>query len=164
MTRSLLRYSKVGSLLILVSSAILLGCSARKQPPEADLSWLAPQTRSAKPADCSMPLLTALPLTEYQEIATVEVSGDYDAADQELLSLARRKACETGADALVILEDQRQKAGKPLPGISATEGQDVGPQSGINIRAREHAPEVGEAGHKGSIVDAVAIIYKGNQR
>ena len=94
----------------------------------------------------------------------VEVSGDYYADDQELISLAQRKACETGADALVIVEDRRQKRGAPLPGVSATEGQDIGPQSGINVRAREHAPEVGEVGHKGTILDAVAIIYKGGQR
>jgi hypothetical protein len=155
---------RISWLMLLWCCAMFLACSGRKQPPEADLSWLAPRTRSAKPPDCAMPLLAALPATEYQEVATVEVTGDYDAADQELLSLARRKACETGADALVILEDQRQKAGEPLPGFSSTEGQDIGPQSGSNVRAREHAPEVGELGHKGRIVDAVAVIYRHDQR
>jgi hypothetical protein len=149
---------------MLIAGAILLGCSGRTEPPEADLSWLAPQTRAAKPADCTLPVLSAMPAADYQQIATVEVSGDYDADEQELIGLARRKACETGADALVILEDQRQKRGEPLPGISASEGQDIGPQSGINVRAREHVPEAGELGHKGRIVDGVAIIYGADQK
>ena len=106
-----------------------------------------------------MPLLDAMPRSDYQQIAIVEVSDDYNADDAEVLGLARRKGCETGADALVILENQRQKQGEPLPGLSAEEGQDIGPESGVNVSEREHAPEVGEVGHKGRFLSAAAIIY-----
>jgi len=140
--------------------AMLSSCINEKDPPESTVSWLAPQTRAAKPFDCSIPMLTALPNTDYQQIAIVEVSDDYNADNQEVYGLARRKACETGADALVILEDQRQKKGEPLPGYSAEEGKDVGPEAGVNVREREHSPGVGEVGHKGRYVNAVAIIYK----
>jgi hypothetical protein len=136
------------------------GCGGQKDPPETAISWLAPQLRAAKPADCSMPLLSQLPNVDYQQIAIVEVSDDYDADPHEVTDLARRKACETGADALVILENQQQKRGQPLPGFSAEEGKDVGPESGANIRAREHAPEVGEVGHKGRFLDAIAIVNR----
>ena len=139
--------------------ATLPGCATAKDPPESSVSWLAPQTRAAKPFDCPIPLLTALPNADYQQIAIIEVAGDYNADNREVYGLVRRKGCETGADALVILEDQRQERGKPLPGYSADD-KDVGPESGGNARAREHTAEVGEEGHKGRILNAVAIIYK----
>lgn len=132
--------------------ATLGGCAAQKDPPESSVSWLAPQTRAAKPFDCPIPTLGALPNADYQQIAIIEVTDDYNADNQEVYGLARRKACETGADALVILEDQRQKRGKPLPGSSASEGKGAGPEA--------ETPEVGEVGHKGRVLNAVAIIYK----
>jgi len=139
--------------------AILSSCTAEKDPPETTVSWLAPQTRAAKPFDCPIPMLSAMPNADYQEIAIVEVTDDYNADNQEVYGLLRRKACETGADALVVLEDQRQERGKPLPGNSADEGKDVG-DTGVNVSSREHNAEVGEEGHKGRILNAVAIIYK----
>lgn len=147
------------AILILTLEA-LLGCGSQKDPPDATVSWLAPQTRAAKPADCAMPMLSALPNSDYQEIAIVEVTDDYNADDHEVMTLAHRKACETGADALVILEDQKQKLGKPLPGFSAEEGKDIGPDSGVNVRGREHEPELGEVGHRGRYLNAAVIIYK----
>src|SRR5712692_5067598 len=144
----------------LFAAGLIAGCAAQKDPAEATLSWLAPQTRAAKPVDCSMLLLSDLPNADYQEIAIVEVSDDFDADPQEAVDLARRKACETGADALVILENQQQKRGKPLPGYSAEESKLAGPESGANIRAREHTPAIGEVGHKARFLSGVAIIYK----
>ena len=129
---------------------LLAGCADKKEPPEATLSWLAPQTRAAKPVDCPMEMLSALPNVDYQQIAIVEVSDDYNADQQEVIRLARRKACETGADALVILENTRQ-----------TEGGTDGPAYrsivvGENIH---NIPSVGEAGHRGRYFNGMAIIY-----
>ncbi len=134
--------------------ATLSSCAAQKDPPETTVSWLAPQTRAAKPFDCPLPTLSALPNADYQEIAIIEVSDDYNADNQEIYGLARRKACETGADALVVLEDQRQQRGKPLG------GKDAGAEGGADDSSSEHDAEVGEEGHKGRILNAVAIIYK----
>ena len=143
-----------------IAAGLIAGCAARKDPAEATLSWLAPQTRAAKPVDCAMPLLSDLPNADYQEIAIVEVSDDFDADPQEAIDLARRKACETGADALVVRANQRQERGALLPGYSAEESKLAGPESGANIRAREHTPEIGEVGHKARFLNGVAIIYK----
>jgi len=140
--------------------AMLAACAPQKDPPEATISWLAPQTRAALPADCPIPIYSAAPSVDYQPIAIVEVADDINADESEVAALVRRKACETGADAFVILEDQRQKRGEPLPGASNEQAQDVGPESGVNVRQREHAPEVGELGHQGRYVNGVAIIYK----
>jgi len=90
-----------------------------------------------------MPLLSALPLTAYQELAIVEVTADYDSSEAEVVKLARGKACETGADALVLLENRKQ-------------GTDLPP-----MQIGEHAPDpgVGEVGHKGRFLNSVAIVY-----
>jgi hypothetical protein len=130
-------------------ASLICGC-AQKDPPESTISWLAPQTHAAKSADCVMPVLAELPNVDYQQIAIVEVADDFNADDQEVAEIARRKACETGADALVILENKRQKLGDSA---IATEG-------GAKAHANDHTPEVGEVGHKGRILNAVAIVYK----
>jgi hypothetical protein len=132
--------------------AVLAGCASQKDPPEATISWLAPRTRAAKPADCAMPMLTAMPNVDYQQVAIVEISADYDEDDQVMSQLARREACQTGADALVVTADQRQKLGgvdhaDTPPPVKTTAGED------------QHTPEIGEAGHKGRFLNAVAIIY-----
>jgi hypothetical protein len=139
---------------------ILAGCAQQKDPPEATISWLAPRTRAAEPADCPIPLLSALPNTDYQQIAVVEVSDDFNASNEEVAALVRRKACETGADALVILEDQAQKRGESLPGYSAEDSHGARSESGVTNKGPQHAPEVGEVGHRGRYVVAAAIVYE----
>ncbi len=142
------RQSPLVLVAVMLVAALIVGC-AQKDPPESTISWLAPQTRAAKSADCAMPVLAELPNARYQQIAIVEVADDFNAGDQEVAEIARRKACETGADALVILENKRQKLGDSA---IATEG-------GAKAHANDHTPEVGEVGHKGRILNAVAIIY-----
>lgn len=101
-----------------------------------------------------MAMLSALPNVDYQQIAIVEVSDDYDADQQEVNGLARRKACETGADALVVLENTRQKEG----GADGPAGRSI--VVGENIH---NVPSVGDTGHKGRYFDGVAIIYTGTR-
>ena len=132
---------------------ILSGCAAQKDPPEATISWLGPRTRAAKPPDCAMPLLDHLPSTDYRQIAIVEVDADYDEQPTVLDSLARREACQTGADALVITDRARQRLG-------GSDRADIAPDSKApGGNEMQHTPEVGEAGHKGSFLNGVAIIY-----
>jgi|SRR5579883_134363 hypothetical protein len=137
---------------------MLAGCGQQREDPEVTVSWLARETRAAKPADCAMPTLTALPNADYQQIAIIEVTDDYHADHQEVLDLAHRKACETGADALVVLEDKRQEEGQELPGTSA--GSPAMPSAEDAKPAQEHVPGIGEEGHKGWFFNGVAIIYK----
>ena len=144
-----LRICKLGRLTPLIIAVLVYGCSQRDEP-EVDISWLAPQTRAAQSADCSIPMLKQLPNTDYQQIALIEVVDDYNADDAEVEGLARRKACETGADALVILENQKQKSGADY----------VPPGAGGTAHKDEHAPDIGEVGHKGRVLNAVAIVYQ----
>jgi len=133
----------------LFAAAIVCGCSQREDP-EVAISWLAPQTHAAKPADCAMPMLKQMPNTDYQQIAIIEVVDDYNADEAEVEGLARRKACETGAEAIVILESKQQKAGNEY----------TAPGSSLQGHSNDRAPDIGEAGHKGRILNAVAIVYE----
>jgi len=95
------------------------------------------------------------PPLEYRQIAIVEVDADYDEDPAVLDSLARREACQTGADALVITDRARQRLGGS---DRADIAQDSKAPGGNEM---QHTPEVGEAGHKGSFLNGVAIIYGG---
>ena len=137
-----------------IAIAMLAGCAPQRDAPETTVSWLAPQTRAAKPLDCPMPMLAAMPNADYQQLAIIEVSDDYHADDAEVIGLARRKACETGADALVILENARQKLGNGVP---------VNPGAKVNSDSPDaqdqRTPEIGDPGHQGHFLNGVAIAY-----
>jgi hypothetical protein len=147
--------SVAGSSLFVASLTILSACAPQKDPPVTSISWLAPQTRAALPPDCSIPILSSLPSVDYEQVALVEVTDDINADQSEVNSLVRRKACETGADALVILEDQSQKEGKAMPDSNRAVKTGASGEDEV-----DHAPDLGEAGHGGHYVDAVAIVYK----
>ena len=130
--------------MFVICVTLISGCAPQKMPTEATLSWLAPETRAAKPPDCVMPLLSALPNTDYQELAIVEVTADYDSEDQEVRKVAQRKACESGADALVIVEDQRQDSSLQPMQVGQHDWEPHG---------------VGDPGHRGRVLSGVAIAY-----
>jgi hypothetical protein len=135
--------------------AMLSACAQQqKDSPQATLSWIVPQTRAAKPADCPMQMLSAPPNVDYQQIAIVEVFDDYDADQREVVELARRKACESGADALVVLENAQQT----LDGTATIGAASRTIVVGEGIRDQ---PNTGQAGHKGRFFDGAAIVYTG---
>jgi len=85
------------------------GCSkAVSLPPQASVSEIEPSGRAAKPPDCQLPVLRHKPLTTYREVAIVEGSGNVYASEADVLPAVMRKACETGADAIVILASKSQ--------------------------------------------------------
>src|SRR5258708_23423954 len=91
-------FSTAAARIMLAAACVTLAaCAQQKDPPEATISGLAPQTRAAEPADCAIPLLSAPPNADYQQIAVVEVTDDFSASNEEVEALVRRKACETGA-------------------------------------------------------------------
>ena len=155
-----LLHSWMSAALIAGLTAALIGCGNQRDPPEATVSWLARQSRAAKPPDCPMPTLTELPNTDYLQLAIIEITDDYKADNQEVLDLAHRKACETGADALVIFEDKRQEQGQEIAGTSAKAGTGAPSADDSSTPAEKHVPEVGEEGHRGWFFNGVAIIYK----
>ena len=163
------RYQHTASFEILVAGIALVlgcaGCSTGRVPMEVDVTQLAPYVHAAKAPDCQMPVLSNLPLTTYRQVAIVEVWADLKDQDNDVVPALRRKACETGADALVIINSQHQDiknllySATPNETLNDTTKHNVYAGQGEYISAMEHTRRIGEAGHNGFYVDAVAINY-----
>ena len=141
------------------------GCASQRTPMQVDVTPLASYDNAAKPPDCKMPILAGMPLTTYRQIAIVEAWADLKDDTSDVLPALRRKACETGADALVILNSQHQNMRNLLygamPDESMSENTKQNALSGQSTRITEmeHTRRIGEAGHSGFYLDAVAITY-----
>ncbi len=77
-------------------------------PPQVTLAEVEPSGRAAKPPDCNMPVLRHEPLGDFRKVAIVEGLGNVFATEADVLPAVQRKACETGADAIVILTSRAQ--------------------------------------------------------
>jgi hypothetical protein len=149
----------------LICLAGVAGCSAQRTPMQVDVTQLAPYENAAKAPDCEMPVLTTMPLTTYKQVAIVEAWADLKDKRSDVLPALKRKACETGADALVILNSQHQDIKHLLYQASPNEAENelsesnVYTSQGDYISEMEHTRRIGEAGHNGLYIDAVAINY-----
>jgi hypothetical protein len=91
----------------------------------------------------------------------VEAWGAVGHEDQALAAL-KSKGCETGADALVIVEGQSQvnpaiaKFGLPE---STQDEEDKTDMTQGERHKKDLPPEIGEAGHPGYYIDSIAIVY-----
>src|SRR5258708_40305492 len=95
--------------LFLASAVAVSGCAhVGSLPPQATLAEIEPSGRAAKPPDCNMPVLRHEPLTDFRKVAIVEALGNRFADEADVLPAVQRKACETGADAIVVLTGKAQ--------------------------------------------------------
>ena len=95
--------------LILTLAVMASGCaSAIALPPQATLAEIEPSGRAARPPNCQIPVLRHEPLTDFRKVAIVEGLGSVYATEADVLPVVQRKACETGADAIVILTSKSQ--------------------------------------------------------
>jgi len=142
-----------------------VGCSTDRTPMEVDITQLAPYSHAANAPDCQMPILPSLPLTTYRQVAIVEAWADLKDVDSDVMPALKRKACETGADALVIINSKHQDVknllyqATPNESLDETTKQNVYAGQGEYINQMEHTRRIGEAGHNGLYIDAVAIDY-----
>jgi hypothetical protein len=141
------------------------GCSTKRTPMEVSVTQLAPYENAAKDPGCTIPVLKALPMGTYTQVAIVEAWADSKDTNDDVLPALRRKACETGADALVILNSTHQDVkqllyqASPNEQLNDTTQQNVYAGQGEYIQEMEHTRRIGEAGHNGLYIDAVAITY-----
>ena len=154
--------------LVMAGAAVVWGCSAKElPPPQAIVSPMATDMRPAKPPGCAMPVLYRMPDASHREIALLDAWGEEGTKNDTLVKIIQRKACEAGADAVVITSSHSLEQGPLLLGYGPGPHTQVGGEaSGANISAREHPPEVGEVGHGGHYMNAIAIVYgagKGKQ-
>jgi hypothetical protein len=147
-------------------SAVLAicGCSGRT-PMQVSVTQLAPYVNAAKDPACTIPVLDAMPTGGYTQVAIVEAWADLKDTKDDVVPALRRKACETGADALVILNATHQDVkqllyqASPNEQLNDTTKQNVYAGQGEYIQEMEHTRRIGEAGHNGLYIDAVAISY-----
>jgi hypothetical protein len=101
---------------LLVRTAIIIGLALAvagcakviSLPPQVTLSEVEPSGRAAKPPDCNMPVLRHEPLRDFRKVAIVEALGNRFSDESDVLPAVQRKACETGADAIVVLTSRAQ--------------------------------------------------------
>lgn len=77
-------------------------------PAQANVSEIEPSGRAAKGPDCTMPILRSEPLTDYRKVAIIEGLGNRFATEGDVMPVVIRRACETGADAIVVLASKSQ--------------------------------------------------------
>lgn len=149
-------------------SAMAVGCASHN-PLQVQVTQLGPYTHTAKAPDCRIPVLERMPLKSLSQIAIVEAWADVKDQPPDVMPALERKACETGADALVIINSQHQDIKNLLYAASPNESMnDVTAKNGYAnpgdyIREAEHTRRIGEAGHNGFYVDAVAIEYNAQE-
>jgi hypothetical protein len=154
------------SLLALLSAGVLSalvlaagGCAEVETPaPSATVSPMTSVMRPAKAPDCNLQILHSMPPTDIQQLALVDTWGDRTATDADLLPVLKRKACEVGADAVVITSNKEQHQGDQLQGFDSLIGSKVVNDS-ANVSKRMHDPTVGEVGHGGHYMSGVAIAF-----
>jgi len=141
------------------------GCAGRT-PMQVSVTQLATYVNAAKDPGCAIPVLSTMPMGKFTQVAIVEAWADLKDNKEDVLPALRRKACETGADALVILNSTHQNVkqllyqASPNEQLNDTTQQNVYAGQKEYIQEMEHTRRLGEAGHNGLYIDAVAISYQ----
>jgi hypothetical protein len=145
---------------VLAAMAILVsGCFEAEIPaPSSTVSPMTSTMRPAKGPNCPLQVLYSMPSNSIQQLALIDTWGDEEANDADLLPELKGKACEIGADAVVITSDKSQHEGDQLPGYDDKVGSNINNKA-ANVSQRTHDPTVGEVGHKGHYLSAVAIVF-----
>jgi len=89
--------------------ALVSGCQrVVALPPQATLTEIEPSGRAAKDPNCTVPILRSEPLTDFRKVSIIEGLGNVYAQESDVMPVVMRKACETGADAILILTSKSQ--------------------------------------------------------
>ena len=160
-------------LMVLASGAVLAicagvatGCFTDKRPTQVMVTPVTTVIHPAKPPDCDMPILTEEPTAGYQQVAIVEAWADVNEDPAKVLPELKRQACATGAQALLIVSGKKQDVKSLLYGVTPNESETkvTSENRSANgaaeyINKMQYKPRVGEAGHTGYYIDALAIDY-----
>jgi len=88
---------------------VLLGGCSRIYPPAAFVDHIAPIYPDARPQNCNVELLTNQPTEPYEVFAQIACYAGSAEMAEGMLSLIKAKACELGADAIVVLPLQHRE-------------------------------------------------------
>lgn len=95
---------------MIVMPLIVAGCQhpLMEAPPDTQVTEIQPSGRPSKPPGCDMPVLRQEPATDYTRIALIEGTGSVYGNEDKVLPLVKRRGCEVGADALLILTSTKE--------------------------------------------------------
>ncbi|MGC1341049.1 MAG: hypothetical protein WA854_01910 [Candidatus Binataceae bacterium] len=94
---------------ILAAPTFVTGClKVATLPPQAVYTEIEPAGSAAKPPGCDIPVLRHEPLAQYRKVGLVEARGSVYDSESDVMPAVKRKACESGADAIVILTSKSQ--------------------------------------------------------
>jgi hypothetical protein len=130
-------------------------------PPTATVTPIQTTSRPAKDPNCYMPIIYVEPTVDYQKVAIVDAWASLKYSEDQVLAEIKRKACETGADAVLYLSGSQQATRRLLytGAPNAARGASGSEVEGDYINDRDNQPAIGTVGHRGTYVDAVAIVY-----
>lgn len=146
--------------------SIAAACTEINPPPSPQVSvtQLGPFNRAPKAAaDCHLSLLNREPIGDFTKIAIVEGWGTEEQRN-DLVTAVEKKACELGADSLLVVSDNSQSTTHlvydPAGEEPGTEGDpSIAASKGEEIIQKEHVPKVGEEGHTGYYIETYALVF-----
>jgi len=88
----------------------MAGCASAvpRLPPQVTYTEIQASGVAAKPPNCDIKVLNHDPLAEYRKVGIIEAEGSVYATEDEVLPAVKRKACETGADAIIVVTSKSQ--------------------------------------------------------
>lgn len=95
-----------GLALLVVASATSACHRVLNLPTQVTVTEIEPSDRAARSPDCTLPVLRSAPKEKFLKIAIIEGVGDVYGDESKVMPAVIRKACETGADAILIVESQ----------------------------------------------------------
>jgi hypothetical protein len=94
--------------LLALSMGLVAGCWTRKYPPVAFVDRLVAVYPDPRPSNCPLAVLTAPPTRPHKVFAQVRSYGVSAKSLKTMQGLMHEKACQEGADAIVLLPVEEQ--------------------------------------------------------
>lgn len=159
------------AIVILAAALAVEGCATTNQAINVSVSQMRPFLASKGPG-CEMPVLTKRPKRHFVELAIVEGWAGSQGQEQELLRKLKNRACETGADALLINYSKAQKENRQNSIEVADRVQDEADQTADETLDQQMQDTygavwrgsgmLGTPGHGGFYMDTYAIKFTSN--
>jgi hypothetical protein len=151
------------SLIVLILAATVGACGGINTPPspEVSVTQIAAFEHAAKGPDCHLPVLEREP-AGCRKIAIIEGWGTEEQRN-DLMYAVEKKACELGADSLLLVSDTAQSTTHLVYDPSSQEpgaegGASLKDTKGDEIINKEHVAKTGERGHSGYYIETYAIV------
>jgi hypothetical protein len=115
------------------------------------------------PPSPQVSVLNREPIRGFTKIAIVEGWGTEEQRG-DLMTAVEKKACELGADSLLVVSDNSQSSTHlvydPAGEQPGQEGDpSISTSKGDEIIEKEHVPKIGEKGHTGYYIETYALVF-----